>query len=154
MGIGNPIMGDDGVGIQVLRHLKENTTPRADLDFKELSVGGIKLVEEFLDYKTIFIIDSIESATGEGNINEFSPEQFNNTFHESAPHDVNFITALELYKKLEPHRIPKEIRIFTINIKTEFVFKENLSPTIEAAASRLTQSLDNEINRIHDQAPI
>ena len=154
MGIGNPIMGDDGVGIEVLRRLKENTSPRADLDFKELSVGGIRLVEEILDYKAVFIIDSIESATREGDINEFSPEQFNNTFHESAPHDVNFITALELYKKLERHRIPEEIRIFTINIKTEFVFKETLSPTIEAAASRLTQSLDNKINRIDTSVPI
>jgi len=147
-------MGDDGVGIEVLRRLKENTSPRADLDFKELSVGGIRLVEEILDYKAVFIIDSIESATREGDINEFSPEQFNNTFHESAPHDVNFITALELYKKLERHRIPEEIRIFTINIKTEFVFKETLSPTIEAAASRLTQSLDNKINRIDTSVPI
>jgi hydrogenase maturation protease len=154
VGIGNPIMGDDGVGIEVLRRLKENTSPRADLDFKELSVGGIRLVEEILDYKAVFIIDSIESATREGDINEFSPEQFNNTFHESAPHDVNFITALELYKKLERHRIPEEIRIFTINIKTEFVFKETLSPTIEAAASRLTQSLDNKINRIDTSVPI
>jgi len=143
-------MGDDGVGIQVLRSLKENTPPGADLDFKELSVGGIKLVEEILDYKNVFIIDSIESATTVGDINEFSPEKFDNTRHESAPHAVNFITALELYKKLEPHRIPEKIRIFTIGIKTEFVFTENLTPTIQAAASRLTKSLGKELNRIHN----
>jgi hydrogenase maturation protease len=139
-------MGDDAVGIHVSRQLRKELSPRAGLEFKELGVGGIKLVEEILDYRTVFIIDSIESATTEGNINEYSPGQFNNTYHESSPHDVNFITALELYKKLEPRRVPEKIRIFTIDIKTEFVFKENLTPTIQTAATRLTKLLANEIN--------
>jgi hydrogenase maturation protease len=138
-------MGDDAVGIHVLRQLREKVQPRPGLEFKELSVGGIKLVEEILDYHTVFIIDSIESATTVGNINEFSPEQFHNTYHESSPHDVNFMTALQLYKKLEPTRIPEKIRIFTIDINSEFVFKEKLTPAIQASASHLTQLLAKEI---------
>ena len=148
LGLGNPIMGDDGVGIHVLRRLKESTQPRSQLEFKELGVGGIKLVEEILDYKTVFIIDSIESETEVGVINEFSPEQFINTYHESTPHATNFITALELYKKLEPTRIPERIRVFTIGIKPDFTFNEKLTPTVEAAASQLTMRLENEINQI------
>jgi hydrogenase maturation protease len=140
-------MGDDGVGIHVLRQLKESIQPRPDLEFKELSVGGIKLVEEILDYKTVFIVDSIESETHVGEINEFSQEQFMNTYHESTPHATNFMTALELYKKLEPTRIPERIRVFTIGIKPDFTFNENLTPTIEAAASKLTTLLANEINQ-------
>jgi hypothetical protein len=62
---------------------------------------------------------------------------------------MNFITALELYQKLEATRIPEKIRIFTITIKPEFTFKESLTPTIQAAASHLTELLINEINRIH-----
>jgi len=141
-------MGDDGVGIHVLRRLRDDTpSPHEDLEFKELSIGGIKLVEEILDYETVFIIDSIESATTIGDINEFSPEQFESTYHESAPHDVNFITALELYRKLQPHRIPKTIRIFTISIKNEFDFKEKLTPPIQQAAERITALLSDEISR-------
>jgi len=139
-------MGDDAVGIHVLRNLRGRIRPRAGLEFKELGVGGIKLVEEILDYRKVFIIDSMESATTVGNINEFSPEQFNSTYHESAPHDVNFITALELYRKLEPQRIPEKIRIFTIDIKNEFVFSDSLTPTIQASASHLTELLAQEID--------
>jgi len=150
VGIGNPIMGDDGVGIHVLKRLKEKTPPSADLDFKELSVGGIKLVEEILGYRTVFIIDSIDAASSVGSINEFSPEQFNDTYHDSSPHAVNFITALELYRKLQPNRIPEKIRIFTIDINTQFLFKEMLTPRIQAAASRLTELLANEIDKIRN----
>ena len=141
-------MGDDGVGIHVLRRLKKSIQPRPDLEFKELSVGGIKLVEEILDYQTVFIIDSIESESAVGGINEFSPEQFKNTYHESTPHATNFLTALELYRRLEPARIPERIRVFTIGIKTDFTFNETLTPIVEAAASQLTTVLVNEINKI------
>jgi len=143
-------MGDDGVGIHVLRRLRNNsaTLTCEDLEFKELSIGGIKLVEEILDYESVFIIDAIESTTAIGGISEFSPEQFKCTYHESGPHDVNFMTALELYKKLQPHRIPKTIRIFTVNIKNDFAFKEELTPTIQAAAVQLTDLLKKEIEGI------
>jgi len=148
VGIGNPIMGDDGVGIHVLRRLRDATSsPHKDLEFKELGIGGIKLVEEILDYENVFIIDAIESVTTIGDINEFSPEQFKSTYHETAPHDVNFITALEFYRKMQPHRIPKTIRIFTISIKNEFDFKERLSPPIQQAAERLIVLLSDEISR-------
>jgi len=142
-------MGDDGVGILVLRRVKEKTSPSVDLEFKELSVGGIKLVEEILDYRTVFVIDSIQ-ATTVGTVNEFSPEQFSNTYCESAPHAVNFITALELYRKLQPHRIPEKIRIFTIGINSQFVFTETLTTKIETAASRLTELLAGEIEKIRN----
>lgn len=141
-------MGDDGVGIHVLRHLRESTPPQADVEFKELSVGGIKLVEEILDYKTVFIIDSIESTAPGGTVNEFSPEQFNNTYHEASPHDMNFITALQLYKKLQRDRIPERIRIFTIGIQQQWIFNDQLTPPIQAAASHLSDSLTKEIEEL------
>jgi hydrogenase maturation protease len=140
-------MGDDGVGLHVLRRLKQTIPPRSELEFKEASIGGIKLVEEILGYRTVFIIDSIESPTTIGDINEFSPEEFNNTRHESTPHVTNFITALELYKKLEPTRIPERIRIFTIDIDPHYTFSETLSPKIRNAAAKLTEQITREIER-------
>jgi hydrogenase maturation protease len=147
IGIGNPIMGDDGVGIHVLRQLKERIPTQDDLEFKELSVGGIKLIEEILDYKTVFIIDSIESADAPGKIKEFSPQHLKSTYHDTAAHSTNFATALELYKKLAPSRMPEQIRIFTITIQPEYIFREKLSPRVRTAASHLTTLLTKEIQR-------
>ena len=147
LGLGNSIMGDDGVGLYVLRRLKQIIPPSDGLEFKEVSIGGIKLVEEILDYKTVFIIDSIESPTTIGNIHEFSPEQFNNALHESTPHTTNFITALELYKKLELKRVPETIRIFTIDIDPHYTFSETLSPKVQEAAAKLTELVAREIRR-------
>lgn len=148
LGLGNPIMGDDGVGIHVVRILKGKIPPRDDLEIKELGMGGLKLVEEMLGYQKVFIIDSIESPAPEiGSIREFSIEDFKETQQASAPHLMNFATALELYKRLEPSEIPESVRIFTISINPEFTFKETLSPHVQKAASELADLVAHEIER-------
>ena len=151
VGLGNPIMGDDAVGICVVRILKEKIKGRADLEFKELSVGGVGLVEEILGYEQVFIIDSIASAETPGKIREFSPQDFKDTEYASSPHSTNFATALELYKKFNTGTIPRMIRIFTVDINPEFSFREALSPPVQRAAFELAELVGNEIEQIRNQ---
>jgi hydrogenase maturation protease len=141
-------MGDDGVGIHVVRTLRQRFSSRPDLEFKELSVGGLRLVEEMLGYKKVFMVDSVESnAARIGQIRELSPEQFKSTETASSPHVTNFATALELYKKLRPEAVPEVIRIFTIDINSEFTFREGLSPPIQEAASKLVETIFREVEK-------
>jgi len=142
-------MGDDGVGIHVIRMLKKSLA-RDDLEFKELSVGGLKLVEEILGYEKVFIIDSVDMDDRQiGRIREFSPEQFKATEQPSpSPHVLNFATALELYKRLEPSKIPSTIRIFTIDIDPDFTFRESLSPPIQKAAANLVEIIVQRIEQV------
>lgn len=145
-------MGDDGVGIHVVRMLKEKIPARDSLVFKELSVGGLKLVEEILGYEKVFIIDSVNMDDRQiGRIREFSPEQFKTTEQSNpSPHVTNFATALELYKRLEPNEIPGTIRIFTIDIDPDFTFHEELSPTIRDAAANLTEMITQQVKQLQD----
>ena len=151
IGLGNPIMGDDAVGIHVVRMLRKKFSSRSDLEFKELSVGGLRLVEEILGYKSVFIADSIESDSSKiGQIREFSPDQFKSTEQASSPHVTNFAAALELYRRLEPSEVPETIRIFTIDINSEFTFREGLSSPIQEAASKLAEIIFREVEQVRD----
>jgi hydrogenase maturation protease len=149
LGVGNTIMGDDGVGIYVARMVKDRVRSRAGFEIKELSVGGLKLVEEILGYEEVIIVDSYASHdTSVGRIREFTPEEFKGTLHASSPHDTNFATALELYRGLEPTRIPRRIRIFTIDIHPTSTFREGLSRAVQEAASKLAESIIHETERV------
>ncbi len=143
-------MGDDGLGIHVVRMLKNKIPARDGLEFKELSVGGLKLVEEILGYEKVFIIDSVDTEHRQvGRIREFSPEQLKATEQASpSPHVLNFATALELYTRLKPNEIPGTIRIFTINIDPDFTFREKLSPTIQEAAANLVEIITQHIKQL------
>jgi hydrogenase maturation protease len=143
-------MGDDSVGIHVVRILKDRFQQRTDLEFKELSVGGLRLVEELLGYEKAFIVDSTSGRRTVGRIREFSPDQFKETLYASSPHVTNFATALELYTRLENGAIPDTIRVFTIDIESEFTFSETMSPPVQRAASELIELIANELNQIHN----
>ena len=147
VGLGNPIMGDDAVGIHVIRRLKEKNTAKLGVEYKELSLGGLRLVEEILGYEKVFIIDSVASSETVGRIREFSPEQFRDTEYASSPHSTNFATALELYKRYRADKIPKAFKIFTIDINPEFTFSEDLSPPVSKAMKELVERLTAELNQ-------
>jgi hydrogenase maturation protease len=148
LGIGNTIMGDDGVGIYVVRMVKDRTGSRADLQFKELGASGFKLVEEILGYDEVIIVDSYASAEADtGQIREFSPENFEDTLHPSSPHGANFATALEFYRNVQPDKMPRKIRILTIDIHTADAFGERLSARVQDAAAKLAEMIVREIGQ-------
>ena len=148
LGIGNSIMGDDGVGIYVARMVRDRVQSGASLQIKELGASGFKLVEEMLGYDEVVIVDSYAAEdTDAGQIREFGPEDFEDTLHASSPHGANFATALELYKNYQPDRIPKSIRIFTVGIRPTDSFGETLSDRVQEAALKLTEIIVTRIEQ-------
>ena len=131
--------------------LKQRFPSKSELEFKELSVGGLRLVEEMLGFERVFIVDSIDGDDSQiGQIQEFSPDDFKTTQRSSAPHVTNFATALELYGRLEPNKVPRNVKIFTIGIHGESRFHEGLSPRVEEAALKLADLIAREIEQIQD----
>jgi hydrogenase maturation protease len=58
IGLGNESLSDDGVGIRVLRELKERFTGN-DVGFEELSVGGLPLLDFLSEAEECVIIDAV-----------------------------------------------------------------------------------------------
>ena len=142
LGLGNPIMADDRVGIHVARMIQAELHQRPDVFVKELSVSGIRLVEEILGFDHVIIVDShTGKETEAGRIRKFAPVDFMDTIHPGTPHGMNFASAMEFYKNLEPERIPKSIEIYTIDIDSELNFGEQLSSAVEKAGEELVNLL-------------
>jgi len=146
LGIGNPIMRDDAVGIRVARMIQAKTPSRVHVQIKELSVSGFRLVEEMLGFDRVIIVDSYTGgATEPGRIREFTPDAFRDTVHPASPHGTNFATALEFFRNIKPHEVPKVIKIYTVDIERTQGFGEYLSPAVEAAAEKLVETITAEL---------
>jgi hydrogenase maturation protease len=139
-------MADDRIGIHVARTVQARLPQAPDIVFKELSVSGIRLVEEILGFDRVIIVDShMGKDTEAGRIRKFAPDDFTDTIHPGTPHGINFATGMEFYKNLEPERIPKSIEIYTIDIDSELSFGEQLSPAVEKAGEELVSLLVHEL---------
>jgi hydrogenase maturation protease len=148
IGIGNPILGDDGIGIWVARLIKGNLPNSASVEVRELCRGGVSLMEEMLGFDEVIIIDAINTKHGRsGNIYTMKPEDFKETQHLSSPHDLDFTAALKLGKELAPEGMPKEITIYAIEIETALTFKEQLTPIVETAGRKVAETILSKLMR-------
>ena len=123
LGLGNPILCDDGVGCRVAMALKDRLNS-PDVDIMEASIAGLDFLDLLTGYDRTIIIDAIQTGKGKpGQIYRFGPDILSSTRHSSNPHDVNLATALELGKRLNLN-LPRQIIIFAIEVKDVTTFSE------------------------------
>lgn len=137
LGIGNPILTDDGIGPKIVDILgKEFASP--NVEFRCEALGGLEILEIVVGYEKVLIFDAIRTKGGiPGDVYYFVPDNFKETMHLSSFHDVSFLTALELGKMLKLD-MPSKIEIIAIEIVEDLVFSEQFS---EPVAKRFTEIL-------------
>jgi hydrogenase maturation protease len=132
LGIGNPILCDDGAGIKVAREVgKKLDDPQ--ITVSETSAAGLTLLDSIVGYDKVVIIDAIQTKKGKaGQIYRMKPEDFSFAKHFSSPHQINLVTALELGKVLNLE-MPQEITILAVEAKDVSNFNERCTPEVERA---------------------
>ena len=154
IGLGNPILGDDGVGWRVAetiqktlqsQHLQYEHLPY-EIDY--LSVGGLSLMERLVGYDCAILIDAIQTGeTNPGTVSKHHLEDLPNRAlgHLTSSHDTTLQNALAVGKQMGAH-LPKCIQIISIEAENVFDFSEDLSqPITEAvpiAVDQVIQLLD------------
>jgi hydrogenase maturation protease len=145
LGVGNPILKDDGVGIHVIRQLKKYVNdPNVTLD--EAMTGGMNLLDMIIGYEKAILIDTVKMKDAEtGEVRRFSLNDFSSV-HSSNPHDVDLLEALILAEKLGEDRIPQEIVVVGISVnETQHVFGEQLSEKIAKAVPKAVETVLSEL---------
>ncbi|UJG40506.1 MAG: hydrogenase maturation protease [Candidatus Heimdallarchaeum aukensis] len=154
IGLGNPIVGDDAVGIRVLDYIKENKTLPSFVDIMvDVSLSGIGLVELFRGYDKVIIIDSMQSNQFEpGTVLRLNPDQFVSALHVSDYHNMDFFTAYEFGKEIYDDLPPNE-QIVILGIEINYIteFSDQLSPEIKSKFDDIVndvyQFIKKEINQ-------
>ena len=132
LGIGNPILSDDGVGIHVARKMKEARL--LGLEVEELAASGLELLDMVRGHDRVVIVDAIQTSGGRpGDIYELREEDFERTIHGSSPHGINVATALALGRRLVPQEMPEEVLFFAIEAEDLVNVGEKLTPEVERA---------------------
>ena len=145
LGVGNQILGDDGVGVHVANELKKHIqNPNVIID--EAITGGMNLLDLILGYEKVIVIDAVKTETGEnGEVKRIPLNDFS-TMHSCNPHDVSLIEAIKMTRKLGETRIPKDIIVIGIMMKhIPCEFGEKLSKNIATAVPKAVELTLNEI---------
>ena len=143
IGLGNPILGDDGVGWKVAEQVEAELRQagpleEANLEFEYLSLGGLSLMERMEGYRDVLVVDSILTGSKpNGTIYSLPLSRLPNLSagHTTAIHDASLATALEVGRQMGLE-LPDDVWVVAVEAEYVFDFTEKLSPEIEAAVPK------------------
>lgn len=153
IGLGNPILCDDGVGWrvvqQVAKSLQGDQKPEGgqpvDLEIDCLSLGGISLMERLIGADRAILVDAIQTEGGiPGTVYRLTPDDLP-TFNANAVHDASFKAALELGRRLGA-KLPEEIVIYAIEAENLWEFGEWLTPAVQASVLPVAQAVYHDLS--------
>ena len=138
LGIGNPILTDDRVGIKIAQKLKEE---KPELEIVETSEVGISLLDIIVGYNKLIIIDSIKTEKGNpGDLYRLELEDLKPAKDLSSSHGIGIATAFELEKGLG-YRMSKYTSIYAVEVKDNTTFGENCSQKIRERIPLITKQI-------------
>jgi hydrogenase maturation protease len=134
LGLGNPILTDDGVGIHVVRRASALWESNG-VTFAEACVGGLRLLDFLAGYDRVVLVDAIVTPDGQpGDVLCMGLHDLQASLHSGCTHDLSLSSALDLGRGLGMV-LPDDEQIVIIAIEAGDVltFGEDCTPPVQAA---------------------
>jgi hydrogenase maturation protease len=139
LGLGNPLLRDDQVGLLVVRELEPRLGGAAGIDVDQDYHGGLRLMERLVGYDRAIVIDAIQSGQPPGTIHRLQVDS-RPTQRSASAHDVDLATALSLGRQTGAALPPDEaIHLVAIEAREVLDFGEQLTPAVAEAIPQAVQ---------------
>ncbi len=143
IGLGNPMRGDDGVGVRVTQALMAENLPDG-VQVVEGGTQGLGLVSLMEGWQRVILVDAADMGQDPGQFVRFTPQEarlLGDDLHLSA-HEAGLRDALLLAQAL--NLLPDEIVIYGVQ-PARLTWDDGLSPQVEAAIPALVGSILDEL---------
>jgi hydrogenase maturation protease len=147
LGLGNPLLRDDSIGLRVVEALRARLSDRPDIEVDEDYWGGLRLMERMIGFQRAIIIDAIRTDAEPGTIHLLTPNDIP-TQRSMSAHDVNLPTALELGRQAGA-QLPASSEILIVGVEADDVqtFDETLTPAVELALPQAVEAVMTALDR-------
>jgi hydrogenase maturation protease len=152
VGLGNPILSDDAIGIRVAQAVRERVSD-PEVEFLEASLGGLSLAERLEGYDRAVLIDAIQTRGQRSPLGDGEPGTVYRltlddlpTYNADGAHDASLKTALQVFRQQGGH-VPDEIAIIAIEAVNMLDFGETLTPEVEAAIPAAVDAVLAELDQ-------
>ncbi len=133
LGIGNYLMGDEGVGVHVANRLQQQGLPYG-VDVVDGGTGGFHLLGYFEGYETVILVDATLDNNPLGTIRLIRPRFAHDFPKAMSTHDIglkDMVSALQLLDKMP------DIHLFVVSIESLQQQGIELTEPVEKAISGL-----------------
>ena len=141
LGLGNTLMGDEGVGVHVLRELEKRVLPPG-VECLDGGTGGFVLLEPLQNADRIVMIDAAADGNPIGTITRITPRFSSEYPPTMTAHDVGVKDLLDIFYTLGGDC---EVVLFAITIDPHQTITLSMSPVIEEASREAVELIVAEL---------
>jgi hydrogenase maturation protease len=141
LGLGNIIMGDEGVGVHVVRALEKHPLP-ADVDTLDGGTGGFILLEPLQNAGHIILIDATDDGNPPGTVTRTVPRFSADYPPTLTAHDIGVKDLLDAFYMQSGER---EVVLYAITIDPKQPISMDLSPALAKAAEEAVRRIVEEL---------
>lgn len=134
LGLGNPLMADEGIGVCLVVRLSRLASERAEVEFVDAGTGGLAVLHRIRDRRKAIFIDCAYMGETPGTLRRFTPEQVcsRKVLAHQSLHEADLLRILDMSRQLG--QMPDEVVIFGIQ-------PERIEPSPDLSPS-LTRRID------------
>jgi len=153
IGIGNPVLADDSVGLKVVDRIEDRLQGRSGVALTRLCCGGIHLMEAMAGHERAIIIDAITGGGGApGTVYTLGPDGFSQTRNVCSSHDASLSVALELGDAVGLP-LPRDVRIWAVETEDVSTYSEVLTPEVERAVPVVVEHVVRDLDAASGVSP-
>ncbi len=135
LGLGNPLMGDDGAGVAALNRLRDDWRVPDEVELVDGGTWGMNLLPLLESHDQVILLDAIHTGARPGTLVLLRREELPRYFaHKLSPHQLDLREVLALAELRDS--LPETL--MAIGVQPETVeLNARLSPRIGAAVRRM-----------------
>ncbi len=132
LGLGNDILTDDAVGLQVARRLHHELAHQPGIEVRETTEMGLALLDFITGYAAVVIVDSIQTGrAAPGFVHELDAASLQ-PLTGRTPHFLGVSETLSLGRQLGLP-MPDHVKVFAIEVEDVTSFSEECTPRVSKA---------------------
>jgi len=145
VGVGNPVRGDDAVGLRIACELGIRLAGSKEIDVIELCAGGLRLMEAIAGYDRAVVVDASETGAAPGTVRRLDALTVAESRNLDSMHNGSLASALRL-GRVAGLRLPEDIRVWAVEAGDVETFGGKLTPAVEASVEAVVEDVLREVS--------
>ena len=141
LGIGNVLMGDEGVGVRVVNEVQKADLP-ADVECLDGGTGSFLLLEPMQSAEKVILIDACIDGAEAGEVRKLRPKYSKDYPKTLTAHDIGLKDLLDAFYLMGEN--PPDVTLFAISIPPLSDMDLDLSPGVSAAVPYIAKLVCQE----------
>jgi hydrogenase maturation protease len=149
LGLGNPLRGDDGVGLRVAEAVEHRLAERpiSGVAVRTSMRAGLDVIDLIAGFARAIVVDCLTPADPcPGRVRRLALEACGGSARLVGAHDLSLRDVIEV-ARAAGHAMPDQVEIYGIEAAETLAIDDRLSPAVARSADLLALEIDRRLRR-------